>query len=130
MGEVMAASGFGHASGKAPVRKTGPWQDEDVQLLIRLWKDGHSNSEIAQKLGRQENAVAIKASRLRLPPKSVAGERMSPENAKNSNAKLRPCLTCQKTFFSEGFGHRICDSCKATSAWSSGDYAVSFGGNF
>ena len=130
MGELMAASGFGHVSDKAPVRKTGPWDDADVQNLIRLWRDGNSNAQIAKQLGRQENAVAIKASRLRLPPKSVAAERLTEGNAKNGNAKLRPCLTCQKTFYSEGFGHRICDSCKSTSAWSSGDYAVSFGGSF
>ncbi|MBW3243569.1 hypothetical protein KUV57_12925 [Epibacterium sp. DP7N7-1] len=130
MGEMMAASDFWQAPNKEPAKKTGPWDDVDVQILIRLWKDGHSNAEIATTLGRQENAVAIKASRLRLPPKAVASQKLNPENAKNSKARLRPCLCCQKTFFSEGPGHRVCDGCKSTSAWSSGDYAISFGGNF
>lgn len=130
MGEVMASSDSGQASNMEMVRKTGPWEHADVQLLIRLWREGNTNAEIAKTLGRQENAVAIKASRLRLPPKAVAGQKLDPKNAKNGKALLRPCLCCQRTFFSEGPGHRICDGCKSTSAWSSGDYAVSFGGNF
>lgn len=130
MGEVMATSDTGQAQSKAAVQKTGPWDDADVQTLIRLWKEGHSNAEIAASVGRRENAVAIKASRLRLPPKAIAGQALDPQNAKKSKARLRPCLCCQKTFFSEGAGHRICDSCKSTSAWSSGDYAVSYGGHY
>ncbi|MCW3782610.1 GcrA family cell cycle regulator [Defluviimonas salinarum] len=124
----MVASGTGPAGDGYPFRKTGAWEDADIQTLIRLWGEGRSNLEIARELGRQENAVAIKASRLHLPPKATAAQKFAPANAKNAKAKLRPCLTCSKTFFSEGPGNRICEPCKSTSAWSGSDYVVQYGG--
>lgn len=30
------------------------------------------------------------------------------------HVKNRPCLSCNRRFFSEGPQHRICDKCKAT----------------
>lgn len=29
----------------------------------------------------------------------------------------RPCLRCRTSFWSEGFGERICARCKGTAAW-------------
>ena len=130
MGDAMAVSNSGDAQQCETAMKSGPWSEADVEKLIELWKEGESNSRIAAKLGRRENAVAIKASRLRLPPKSSASEDLTATPAPNKKAKLRACLKCEKTFFSEGAHHRICDSCKSSSVWSSGDYAVSYGGSF
>jgi|GEM_PF-1066710 len=31
----------------------------------------------------------------------------------------RPCLRCETTFMSEGFGERICRRCKGLNAWRS-----------
>lgn len=129
MGGVMASSEIGLASADRPVRKTGLWDDVEIQHLIQLWRKGRSNAQIASALGRNENAVAIKASRLNLPPKHHVSTKFSAENAKINNSRIRPCLCCARDFFSEGSGHRICDLCKSTSAWSSGDYAISFGGS-
>lgn len=107
----------------------GRWSDEDIRHLILLWSQGKSNSEIGKKLGREENAVAVKASRLRLPPKSRIEEAMSPNRARNSKAKVRACLRCRSQFFSEGPGNRVCDLCKSSSDWnSSGSYTFQFGG--
>lgn len=110
--------------------RTGPWSDQEINELIELWRQGFSNADIADRMRRPENAIAIKASRLHLPPKSVAGARIDMGRNNQSKARLRPCLCCQSTFFSEGSHHRICDACKSTSAWSSADHAVSFGGNW
>jgi hypothetical protein len=37
-------------------------------------------------------------------------------------AALRACLRCWSTFWSEGFGERICSRCKGTVAWRSAIY--------
>lgn len=34
-------------------------------------------------------------------------------------AAARVCLKCRSTFWSEGFGERICSRCKGTVAWRS-----------
>lgn len=34
-------------------------------------------------------------------------------------AAARVCLGCKSTFWSEGFGERICPRCKGTGAWRS-----------
>ncbi len=34
-------------------------------------------------------------------------------------AATRACLRCKSTFWSEGFGERICSRCKGTVAWRS-----------
>jgi hypothetical protein len=34
-------------------------------------------------------------------------------------AAQRVCLSCRSTFWSEGFGQRICTRCKGTVAWRS-----------
>ena len=44
------------------------WTDERINLLQELWHQGHSASEIAQRLGGiSRNAVIGKAHRLELP---------------------------------------------------------------
>jgi hypothetical protein len=129
MGDAMAVPNSGEDQGSVSM-KTGPWSDADIEKLIQLWNAGESNSAIAAKLGRRENAVAIKASRLHLPPKSSASGDLKSPQPSGSKARLRPCLKCERTFYSEGSHHRICDACKSSSVWSSGDYAVSYGGSF
>ncbi|MEP3669091.1 MAG: GcrA family cell cycle regulator [Roseibium sp.] len=114
----------------API-KSGKWTDQDINTLIQLWSQGLSNAAIGEKLRRQENAVAVKASRLKLPPKSRAGEALTQQKNKNSKAKVRNCLRCRSQFFSEGPGNRICDLCKSGSDWSSGgSYTTQFSGNY
>jgi hypothetical protein len=92
--------------------RTGPWSEEDIETLIEMWHLRHSNADIADVLDRAENAVAIKASRLSLPP------RRELEQAKG--AKIRKCLRCATSFHSHGAGNRICDTCKSSHEWRSG----------
>ena len=129
MGDPLARSMRDQDVSASSVR-TGPWGEQEIRTLIELWQQGFSNADISKRMGRPENAIAIKASRLNLPPKSVAAKRIETGRNNQSKARLRPCLCCQTTFFSEGPHHRICDSCKSASSWSSSDHAVSFGGNW
>ena len=106
-----------------PAQKTGLWTDGDIETLIEMWHMRYSNADIAGALDRAENAVAIKASRLSLPP------RREIESA--TSAKIRKCLRCQGSFHSHGAGNRICDPCKGTNEWRSGGddyYRVMSGG--
>lgn len=89
--------------------RSGKWSDTDINLLMRLWTGGLSNRQIADRLERPENAVAVKASRLGLPPKS--GQRKIQPDMKTS-LLMRPCLSCRGDFLSEGSHHRICNTCK------------------
>jgi hypothetical protein len=103
--------------------RQGAWSDSDIETLIEMWHMKYSNADIADVLERAENAVAIKASRLSLPPRrQLTG---------NSNAKIRKCLKCSSSFHSHGIGNRICDTCKGSSEWASGGddyYRVMTGG--
>jgi hypothetical protein len=115
--------------GPAPIR-TGPWSEEEIARLMELWNGGLSNLEISHRMGRRENAIAIKASRLNLPPKAQIAARALPgATPRNPRAKMRPCLTCSRQFFSEGAGHRICDACKSSRSWGD-DYVVQVGGGW
>lgn len=124
----MALSSVGRAAVSQPEPKPAAWSEDDVSRLIKLREEGHTNAEIATRLGRPENAIAIKATRLRLPPKGITAEQQLLRS--NPKAKYRPCLTCQTTFFSEGPGHRICNGCKSSSMWSTGSYSLIGGGRF
>lgn len=92
--------------------RNGPWSDSDIETLIEMWHMRYSNADIAEVLERAENAVAIKASRLSLPPRR--------ERDRGTSAKIRKCLKCSSSFHSHGPGNRICDPCKASNEWMSG----------
>ena len=125
---MTGAQTSGRRMDDAAVLKTGPWSDDEISLLTRLWADNVSNFEISRRIGRRENAVAIKASRLSLPPKAQIAARAALEtHQRNPKARVRPCLTCSRQFFSEGSGHRICDACKSSRSWGD-DYVVRIGG--
>ncbi|MEL6285406.1 MAG: hypothetical protein AAFQ18_04285 [Pseudomonadota bacterium] len=42
-----------------------------------------------------------------------------PVRAKGDIAAERVCLKCRSTFWSEGFGERICSRCKGSTVWRS-----------
>lgn len=112
------------------------WSRDEVDRLIELWTQGNSNDEIAVKLGRSPNSVAIKASRINLPSKNsiqrgatvLRNTTPSPFPRRNSQSKIRACLCCRGKFWSTGPGNRICDDCKDSPSWrDSGSYVVSLG---
>lgn len=102
-------------------RASGPWTREEITTLIEMWPN-HGNDEIASSLNRAANAVAIKASRLGLPPRVQvrAAVAKSTRNILRSSTRVRPCLRCMTPFFSEGAHHRICDKCKSGHSWAAG----------
>lgn len=102
-------------------RASGTWTRSEITTLIEMWPD-HGNDEIARHLNRAPNAVAIKASRLGLPPRVQvrAAFANNARGAQRAGAKVRPCLRCKTSFFSDGAHHRICDKCKSGDAWASG----------
>jgi len=92
--------------------RAGLWTQADIETLIEMWHMKYTNSDIADALERAENAVAIKASRLSLPPRrDLEGQ---------TDAKIRKCLRCSTRFHSYGSGNRICDTCKSSHEWRSG----------
>ena len=91
-----------------------PWSEKEVSQLVELWGMNLSKAEIARRLNRGEAAVAVKASRINLPPRNLA-QNASPQ------ARVRNCLRCSMPFHSSGFGNRICDPCKETQEWRNGD---------
>ncbi len=104
------------------------WTEAEIATLTGMWGSGATNHEIGLALGRKENAVAIKASRLHLPRKEVAIQLLSEKRRGGRKSKIRPCLCCRRPFFSEGAHHRICDPCKAVRSGSTSDYAILMGG--
>jgi hypothetical protein len=106
-------------------RMTKRWTDEDIADLMRFWRQGLSNEEIADRLDRNQASVAVKASRL-----GLKGKRQS-ENSRSKTpqmkTQMRPCMSCRAPFPSEGTHHRICNTCKSGEMWSSGSascYAI------
>lgn len=98
------------------------WSDEEVQKLIDLWSSDLTNADIAKLLGREESAVAVKASRINLPRRAKMKD-------PNSKARVRPCLRCSTPFYSTGPGNRFCDPCKESADWQNGnDHYSTIGG--
>lgn len=44
-----------------------------------------------------------------------------PHAEKPATPRKRACLSCGKSFASEGAHHRICDNCKTLQGWSGGN---------
>jgi hypothetical protein len=97
---------------EAGATRAGLWTQADIETLIEMWHMKYTNADIADVLERAENAVAIKASRLSLPPRRELEGR--------KDAKIRKCLRCSTSFHSHGSGNRICETCKSSHEWRAG----------
>jgi len=74
------------------------WTDERVELLKKLWCEGHSASQIAKELGGvTRNAVIGKATRLKLVRHTNLGFRRSTKSRtpRRARAKKPPAITPQ-----------------------------------
>ncbi len=75
------------------------WTDDRVSLLTKLWGEGHTAAEIAQKLGGvTRNAVIGKAHRLKLSNRASPiqqNKKVSPKPAANKNDK-KPAKVVEK----------------------------------
>ena len=64
-----------------------PWSEKEVSQLVALWGMNLSKAEIASRLNQGEAAVAVKASRINLPPRNL-NQKVGPQ----ARAKLPPLL--------------------------------------
>lgn len=65
------------------------WNEKNTEILIKMWKDGHSARDIAEKLGGiTRNAVIGKANRLNLSKKTTPVKAVSkiPTNTQSVEA--------------------------------------------
>lgn len=113
-----------HGTAAKTEQQSPPWSDDELDTLARLYSQQRSNAEIAKELGRAESAVAVKATRLSFPTRSMLRRDAKSERPRY---KLRHCLCCQRLFFSAHAGNRMCDPCRGT-AESSDDYVIQIGG--
>ena len=67
------------------------WTDERVELLRKLWGEGHTAAEIAKKIGQvTRNAVIGKAHRLNLPSRVSPIRSKKKATIKPANTNVRP----------------------------------------
>ncbi len=65
------------------------WTDDRVELLRKLWGEGHTAAEIAKKLGEvTRNAVIGKAHRLKLPSRVSPIQAAKKKSAKPANSNV------------------------------------------
>ncbi len=95
------------------------WTDDEIHRLIDLWKRHIPFGRIARTMGRSRKSIAIKASRLGLTMRPYWNDPFAANARKRGRA--RSCLSCRRTFFSEGPGNRICNSCKDSPQWDLGN---------
>lgn len=107
------------AKRRGPRSKDAAWTPAETAILRRLW-GRRKFAEIRAALpGRTVYAIRGRAAKMRLgKPKDA------PPRPKTT---CRPCLVCGKPFASEGIGHRVCDTCKKTANWRTGDWMRSSG---
>ncbi|MCU1348963.1 MAG: hypothetical protein JWO56_1993 [Acidobacteria bacterium] len=107
--------------GRPPRRRPQgrPWSDEENATLValRMMRPPPSPAEIAAVfVDRTATAVSTQISRLQLGTRYRAGA----ERPDGRHGKLRQCIrecgpqSVGRTFFSSGFGERICPQCKTT----------------
>ncbi|MDE0305467.1 MAG: hypothetical protein OXI87_11405 [Albidovulum sp.] len=94
------------------------WTNEEIRILVEEWKRGIGFKKIGKLIGRSRKSVAVKASRIGLTT-GLDSDEVRNGNA-GKNGKLRNCLSCSALFYSTGFGNRLCNKCKNSSAWDSG----------
>ena len=90
------------AGGTGPVSnlKGVEWTDDEIHRLIDLWKRHVPFGRIARTMGRSRKSIAIKASRLGLTMRPYWNDPFAANARKRG--KARSCLSCRRTFFSEG----------------------------
>lgn len=65
------------------------WTDTDIAMLQRLWKDGHSASEIGKRMRRSRNAVMCKIHRLAVQ-EAGGGKPVKPVRATQQRPPVPP----------------------------------------
>jgi len=79
-------------SAQTAVNEKMPWTEERVELLKKLWTDGHSASQIAAKLGQgvTRNAVIGKVHRLNLSGRATQPRSSEPRMPRKTREPSHP----------------------------------------
>ncbi len=93
-GVRVMSDGRRHATGCGT-----PWTDAQEVELLRLRGIGHSVDEAAAQLGMKRQRVSDKL-------RQIGGR------AGKTTSINRRCLSCRRTFPSEGVHERLCGACK------------------
>ncbi len=96
-----------------------PMSADEIRQVVLWVGEGLPRPQIADRLGRPRSTLASLLHRL--------ANRSMPQGPRTADparpqARRRPCMTCQKEFFSEGFHNRQCSICRRKDA---GPYANS-----
>jgi hypothetical protein len=80
------------------------WTDEEVEhLSVMYWSDPRPTKEfMAAELGRTPSSVQTALAKFSI---SCA------KHVTTTTGKVRPCITCERSFFSEGNHNRMCRRC-------------------
>ena len=97
-------------AGGARMARGPAWPAEHDETAWRMYWNGRTYDEIAERLKRSHSAVY---SRLRAL-KAMGGPGKA---AQPSTAQRRACLCCRRTFVSTWKGNRVCAGCKTTEAY-------------
>lgn len=95
-----------------------PWSEHETKLLFKFWFAGLAVREIADRLGRNRNAVRMKVFRHGLPPRRKPGLR--PQRQARIRAK---CARCGALCFHETNFQRWCGPCRT---WASKEESISW----
>lgn len=103
--------------------------DHHIQNLLASYNE-IPIQDISDKMGRSIDALAsrieekygenssIIASIIAPPPPELKAKKKA-ENEKPQKGKVKTCLKCRKSFWSEGNHNWICGSCKRSEEWES-----------
>ena len=83
------------------------WTAAEIAKLCDWWATGYTIPQIASRLHRSRASVSGAIERNRL--------------GRHGGARARRCLTCARLFQPAHRFNRICDGCKETDEWRSGN---------
>jgi hypothetical protein len=89
-----------------PGNFSAAWTDEEVEHLAAMyWSDPRPSKEfMSSELGRSISSIQTAMARFGI---SCAVQKTT------TTGKIRPCITCERAFFSEGKHNRMCRRCTA-----------------
>jgi hypothetical protein len=87
-----------------PGNFSAAWTDDEVEHLSAMyWSDPRPTKEFkAAELGRTPSSIQTALAKFSI---SCA------QQVTSKAGKIRPCITCERAFFSEGNGNRMCRRC-------------------
>jgi len=101
---------------RKPMREAGyndRWTEKEEATLRLMVAKCATRREIAEAVGRSQPAVRQKMVKLQLIAGSMSD--LGTYRGKVAARRIRPCLTCDEPFKSEGAHNRMCVNCRRMS---------------